>query len=147
MPRRHFTVGEVEKLIPALERIFVRVLQLRAGLRAMEQKLDRAGIRVTREEVLENDTGPAEVRQAKAVFRGYYEVLSETIDQVRALGGEVKDIEMGLVDFFGRRGKDEILLCWKLGEKQIGYWHAVDAGFSSRRPLDEQISRPPQRLD
>ena len=44
IPRGHFTVGEVEALIPSLERIFVQVLQLRAGLRALGQKLDRAGV-------------------------------------------------------------------------------------------------------
>src|SRR5262249_25830490 len=42
MARTHFTVGEVEALIPTLEEIFLHVLQLRAGLRAVEEKLDRA---------------------------------------------------------------------------------------------------------
>jgi len=118
MARTHFTVGEVEELIPKLERIFTYVLQLRAGLRAME-----------------------------AVFRGFYEALSDEIENVRALGGQVKDIDSGLVDFPGRRGPEEILLCWKLGEKKIEFWHTVNGGFSSRRPIDEQIPRLPQRLD
>ena len=147
MARTHFTVGEVEELIPALEQIFTDVLQLRAGLRAVEEKLDRAGIKMSREDLLESDAGPLEVRQAKAVFRGFYEALSDEIDEIRALGGEVKDLESGLVDFPGRRGTDDILLCWKLGEKHIGFWHPVDAGFSGRRPIDEQIPRIPQRLD
>jgi len=147
MARTHFTVGEVEALIPALERIFVHVLQLRAGLRAMEEKLDRAGVRMSREDLLESDAGTPEIRQAKAVFRGYYEALSDEIDRVRALGGEVKDLDSGLVDFPSRRGGEEILLCWKLGEKSIDYWHTVDGGFASRRPIDEQVSRSPQRLD
>jgi hypothetical protein len=147
MARTHFTVGEVEALIPTLERIFVQVLQLRAGLRALEEKLDRAGVRMSRDDLLESDAGPLEVRQAKAVFRGYYEALSDEIERVRAVGGEVKDLESGLVDFPSRRGGDEILLCWKLGEKKIEFWHSVEGGFSSRRPIDEQISRSPQRLD
>jgi hypothetical protein len=87
------------------------------------------------------------VRQAKAVFRGFYEALSDEIDNIRTLGGEVKDLDSGLVDFPGKRGSEEILLCWKLGEKHIGYWHPVDAGFAGRRPIDEQIPRVPQRLD
>jgi hypothetical protein len=102
---------------------------------------------MSRDDLLESDSGPLEVRQAKAVFRGFYEALSDEIDNVRALGGEVKDLDTGLVDFPGRRGSEEILLCWKLGEKHIGFWHPVDAGFSARRPIDEQIPRLPQRLD
>jgi len=51
-----------------------------------------------------------------------------------------------LAAFSAERG-EEILLCWKLGEKSIGYWHAVDGGFASRRPIDAQISSAPSRLD
>ena len=147
MARTHFSVGDVEQLIPTLERIFTDVLQLRAGLRGVEEKLDRAGVRMKREDLLEGEGGTPEVRQAKAVFRGFYEALSDEIERVKALGGQIKDIESGLVDFPGRRGADEILLCWKLGEKQIRFWHTVDGGFASRRPVDEQIPRAPQRLD
>jgi hypothetical protein len=147
MARAPFTVAEVEALIPTLEEIFLHVLQLRAGLRAVEEKLDRVGVRMSREDLLESDVGPLEVRQAKAVFRGFYEALSDEIERVRALGGEVKDLETGLVDFPSRRGGEDILLCWKLGEKHIDFWHPVDGGFSARRPVDEQVSRSPQPLD
>ena len=147
MARSHFTVGDVEALIPALERIFVDVLQLRAGLRGIEEKLERANVRMSREELLESDDGPPDVRRAKALFRGYYETLSDAIDRVRALGGEVKDVEIGLVDFPSRRRGEEILLCWRLGEKQIGFWHSVEGGFAARRPVDEDVARAPQPLD
>src|SRR5262245_65541299 len=96
MARSHFSVGDVEALIPALERIFTDVLQLRAALRGIEEKLERAGVKMSREELLESDDGPLDVRRAKALFRGFYEALSDEIDQARALGGEVKDIELGL---------------------------------------------------
>ena len=151
-----FTVAEVEALIPALERIFVQVLQLRAGLRALGQKLDRAGVKPTRQDSLDSDEsefeseiddGPPAVRQAKAVFRGLDEALNDEIDRIRSLGGEVKDLELGLVDFPSTREGEDILLCWKLGEKSIGYWHAVDGGFASRRPIDAQITSVPSRLD
>jgi hypothetical protein len=148
MARSHFTVGEVEALIPDLEQIFVRVLQLRAGLRALNAKLDRAGVKAAEREVAESDeAGPPSVRQAKAVFRGLDEVLADELENVRALGGEVKDIELGLVDFPGVREGEEILLCWKLGEKSLDYWHAVDGGFASRRPIDEHVRASSSRLE
>ena len=149
MARAHFTVGEVEALIPALERIFVQVLQLRAGLRALGQKLDRAGVKPSSDGQVDSDleAGPMPVRQAKAVFRGLDEALSDEIERVRTLGGEVKDIDLGLVDFPSMRNGEEILLCWKLGEKSLGYWHSVDGGFASRRPIDAHVSNAPSRLD
>jgi hypothetical protein len=147
MARAHFTVDEVEALIPALEKIFVQVLQMRAGLRALGGKLDRAGVRPDRDEPDDIETGPPAVRQAKAVFRGLDEALSDELDRVRALGGDIKDVELGLVDFPGKRNGEDILLCWKLGEKSLGYWHPVDGGFASRRPVDAEIASAPSRLD
>jgi hypothetical protein len=160
MARGHFTVDEVEALIPSLERIFVQVLQLRAGLRALGQKLDRAGVKVSQrgsdaaepgDEGNEGsdavEAGSPAVRQARAVFRGLDEALTDELERVRALGGEVKDLDLGLVDFPSTRNGEDILLCWKLGEKSVGYWHSVDGGFASRRPIDAHVSSAPSRMD
>lgn len=157
MARRNYTAAQVEELIPGLERIFTQILQLRVGLRAIEQKLERAGVTVDLDEETQGDTKvasrtprppePPDIRHARAVFRGFYEALSDGLEQIRALGGEVKDLDLGLVDFPGRRGADDILLCWRLGEKRIEFWHPVDGGFANRRPLDERMPRTPPRLD
>lgn len=164
MARRLYTVAEVETLIPTLEGIFTQILQLRVGLRGIEQKLERAGVTIDAEDESDDesdDSGedaqlpsrsvkaqePPEVRRARAVFRGFYEALSDGLEHIRALGGEVKDLDMGLVDFPGRRGPEDILLCWRLGEKKIEYWHPVDGGFANRRPLDERIPGTSSRLD
>ncbi len=147
MARTHFTVGDVEALIPALERIFTDVLQLRAALRGIEIKLERANVRMSREELLESDDGPPDVRRAKALFRGFYEALSDEIEEVRALGGEVKDIETGLVDFPGappRRGDPALLAA---GRKDGRLLARVEAGFAGRRPIDDEVARAPQPLD
>jgi hypothetical protein len=147
MARVHFSVGEVEGLIPSLERICVHMLQIRAGLRGVENDLERANVHLSREELLESDDGTPEVRRLKALFRGFYEALSDEIDHVRDLGGEVKDVETGLVDFPSLRRGEEILLCWRLGEKKIGYWHTAESGFAGRRPVDEDVARAQESVD
>jgi hypothetical protein len=165
MTRKEYTVAEVEALIPTLEGIFTQILQLRVGLRAVEQKLERAGVSVEVDDEsgvdsegdLDDNRSAAraaaeasespQVRQARAVFRGFYEALSDGLEQIRALGGDVKDLDMGLVDFPGRRGDDVILLCWRLGEKTLGFWHPIDGGFANRKPLDERVPNTTSRLD
>jgi hypothetical protein len=141
MSRGHFTVGDVDALVPTLERIFRDVLQLRAALRGLENQLERANVRMSRDELLESDDGPPDVRRAKALFRGYYEALSDQLDCVRDLGGDVKDVETGLVDFPARRLGEEILLCWRLGEKKVGFWHPLEGGFAARLPVDQDVTR------
>jgi hypothetical protein len=147
MSRAHFTVGDVDALVPTLERIFRDVLQLRAALRGLESQLERANVRMSREELLESDDGPPEVRRAKALFRGYYEALSDQLDLVRDLGGDVKDVETGLVDFPSRRLGEDILLCWRLGEKKVGFWHPLEGGFAARQPVDHEVRRTAQPSD
>ncbi len=69
---------------------------------------------------------------------------------VRGLGGEVKDVEIGPGRFpVGAAVARRSLLCWRLGEKKVGFWHSVDGGFAGRRPVDEDVapasaSRGPQ---
>jgi hypothetical protein len=148
MPRRYFSVLEVEQLIPTLERTFIHILQLRAALRQQEQALEKAGVRVNRDLLDEDDPRDRlDVRHAKGLFRGYYEALGEELSSIKSLGGEVKDMDTGLVDFPGKRGDEEILLCWRLGEQRLGYWHTAEAGFAGRRPIDDQVPREPTRLD
>lgn len=57
------------------------------------------------------------------------------IHRVESLGCIVKDIDLGLVDFPSTRGGEPIYLCWKAGETRVSHWHALDEGFSERKPL------------
>ena len=50
-------------------------------------------------------------------------------------GALVKDLDEGLVDFPAQREGEEVLLCWRLGEDEISFWHGLEEGFSGRRPL------------
>src|SRR5690348_3014696 len=105
MPRRYFSVAEVERLIPMLEGIFLQVLQLRAALRLQEQALERAGVRLSRQVLDDDSTGGGttsgsggarerpEVKRPKALFRAYYQALAEELARVSELGGEVKDLD------------------------------------------------------
>lgn len=63
------------------------------------------------------------------------------IARIEAFGCIVKDIDLGLLDFPSMRGDEAVYLCWKAGEQFVTHWHAVDEGFSSRRPIDRLIDR------
>lgn len=61
--------------------------------------------------------------------------------QLNASGAMLKDLESGLVDFFGERAGDVILLCWRQGEApRIQYWHTLEGGFAGRQPVDALIT-------
>jgi hypothetical protein len=66
----------------------------------------------------------------------------DSIAEISAIGVQVKDLEMGLLDFPCKVESGEIvLLCWKLGETAITHWHGLEEGYAGRKPIDERIQR------
>jgi hypothetical protein len=61
--------------------------------------------------------------------------VARCVEAIHELGGLVKDLDRGLVDFPARRGDEDVLLCWQLGEETIEHWHGLEEGFAGRRPL------------
>jgi hypothetical protein len=61
--------------------------------------------------------------------------LARCIERLHALGVQVKDVQHGLLDFPARRGDEEVLLCWHVGEDEVAHWHGLEDGFAGRKPL------------
>jgi len=61
--------------------------------------------------------------------------------EIDAIGVQVKDLDMGLLDFPCVVDDQIVLLCWKLGEDKIEYWHGVEEGYRGRKRIDERILR------
>jgi hypothetical protein len=65
----------------------------------------------------------------------------DTLAEIDEIGVQVKDLEQGLLDFPCVLDGKTVLLCWKLGEKEIGYWHAPEDGFEARKPVDARFGK------
>ncbi|MDQ3957053.1 MAG: DUF2203 domain-containing protein [Actinomycetota bacterium] len=61
--------------------------------------------------------------------------VAELIERLEEWGLELRDVSTGLVDFPAVLHGEEVFLCWRLGEPEIGYYHPRDEGFGGRRPL------------
>ncbi len=66
----------------------------------------------------------------KAILAFYKE-----IDEFEELGVLIKSLDEGLIDFPSKRFGTEVWLCWKVGEKNIKFWHGKNEGFNGRKPL------------
>ena len=65
----------------------------------------------------------------------------DALAEIDSIGVQVKDINIGLLDFPCEVDGQIILLCWKLGEQSITHWHGTQEGFAGRKPIDERIAR------
>jgi hypothetical protein len=140
MARRYYTVDEVDALLPRVTALLAQAALLRAQLRPIFQRLDAAGVAPRRSDFDVGGEGqaltPAQLTD-RGAFKGLLETLNDTIAQVNTLGGELKDLDDGLVDWRARSGDQEVWLCWRMGEPKLGFWHPIDAGFNARRPISE----------
>ncbi len=65
----------------------------------------------------------------------------DALAEIDSIGVQVKDLNIGLLDFPCQVDGRIVLLCWKLGEKSITHWHGTEEGFAGRKPIDDRIAR------
>jgi hypothetical protein len=63
--------------------------------------------------------------------------LAGVVEELDALGLQVKDLDRGLIDFPAQHPEsgETVLLCWELGEDSVVYWHGLEEGYAGRKPL------------
>jgi hypothetical protein len=55
------------------------------------------------------------------------------------MGAVIKDPQIGLIDFYGRVDGNVVWLCWKYGEEEVTYYHALDEGFAGRKEIGASV--------
>lgn len=142
---RLFTLEEANDLVPTLQMEFGRVARLRAELGPLIESVGGAEAAV---EILQKGKRPARGRETEAErLRSVAAEITAAVERVNALGCLVKDLDMGLVDFFSMQGTDPVFLCWQFGEPAITHWHAMDEGYSNRRPIEGAEVEMPEFLN
>ena len=127
-----FTREEAEKTLP-LVRVIVRdIVQDYDTFNRKSQVLNAVTARMTakptkddlrEQQVLEEEVGGIKKRIAEAAL------------ELEKLGIELKDCQLGLVDFPAKVGDDVAYLCWKYNEDKIAFWHGLSEGYAGRKPL------------
>jgi len=131
-PVRHFTPDEanaaLEQVRPLVEQLVAQRAEHMAALERQEE-LER--------KIRGNGGGipPAQLAEATAEVDAVARRLAKLVDEIAGHGAEVKDLDTGLIDFPALRNGETVLLCWRLGEDEIGFWHGTDDGFAGRKPL------------
>lgn len=126
---KSFTVDQANATLPLVRKIVADVVRQHAAWREKILELDLASSNA-QAEGFHADAARLE-REVQALARE----IAGFQRELEALGIELKDPRLGLVDFPGELGGRRILLCWRLGEPEVQFWHEVDAGYAGRQPL------------
>jgi hypothetical protein len=143
MATRTFTLAEAQRLLPILESLLKTAINSKQLIEEVDSELQDLGHRIflnggTLVNVLEVARRKSE--REKAVQRA-----KDAVAEIHATGVQVKDLDIGLLDFPCKVEGEIILLCWKLGEEKIAHWHSPEEGFAGRKPIDERIERAGKR--
>lgn len=138
MPR-YFRLEQAERLLPELEGLMREARELEARYRQADSEwressgrlLMLGGVMPDRRKLLAQ-RGRRDALEAR---------LGELVQAIQSRGCLVKDLELGLVDFPTLLRGEEVLLCWRLGEPSIAYWHGLEEGYRGRKPIDEEFRR------
>ena len=83
------------------------------------------------------DVDEEEARRLRLRMQGVIDQMTAAVARIDTLGITLRDIERGLIDFPALVTGRQVWLCWQLGETDVAFWHDLETGFGSRRPLIE----------
>lgn len=133
MEMKWFTLEEANALLPTIGEELAAVQSIAKEYEERYKRLiqlkEKAGIRRDEQSdpffTLECELEFSQI-EARAIIRS-----------IHRKGAQLKDLDMGLIDFPAILNGEEVLLCWRQGEDRITHWHGFNDGFYGRRPLNE----------
>ncbi|MBZ5681796.1 MAG: DUF2203 domain-containing protein [Acidobacteriia bacterium] len=139
MSDRTFTLDEAQSLLPVLESLLRTAIAGKKLMDEVDAEMQAMAHRVflnggTNLDIVALARRKAE--RAKAEQR-----VRDALAEIDSIDVQVKDLNIGLLDFPCEVEGQIVLLCWKLGEAAITHWHGTEEGFAGRKPIDERIPR------
>ena len=128
-----FTTEEANELLPVLSDL----------LRDLQRKRDKVveiEVQIDALELIKETQDNASAREQEQLIEKHRKAVAEfyeTVDEIHSHGCLLKDIDLGLIDFYGVVEGRIVCLCWRLGEEGIRFWHDVKEGYANRQALDE----------
>jgi hypothetical protein len=139
MSSRTFTLDEAQDLLSVLESLLRKALDGKKLIESVDAEMQAVAHRVFLNGGMSLNV--VHLARRKAEREKTFQRVKDAMDEIDAMGVQVKDLDIGLLDFPCEVDGQIVLLCWKLGEKTITHWHGVSEGFAGRKPVDSRISK------
>jgi len=134
---RTFTLREAQSMLPVLESLLRKSIEAKSLIDEIDQEFAELS-----ERIFLNGGTMVDVRACmarKAQREKAIQTAKDTLSEINAIGVQVKDLEIGLLDFPCKVDGEIVLLCWRMGEPTITHWHGTEEGYSGRRPIDGRM--------
>ena len=129
---RIFTLSEANASLEACQRLLASLRETRTRIVALQARVDIEELTAS---------GPSRDQAAiEALLRDIEKdahAFHQMMEEMNSIGCELKDLEKGLIDFYGMRANEMIFWCWKEGEQKISHWHTLESGFQGRQQIED----------
>src|ERR1700719_2077953 len=139
MSARTFTLDEAKMLLPVLESLLRTAISGKKLMEEVDGELQELSHRIFLNGGTHVDV--VAVAQRKAERAKAEQRAKDALAEIDSIGVQVKDLDIGLLDFPCEVDGSIVLLCWRVGEHSITHWHSTEEGFAGRKPIDERIAR------
>jgi len=134
-----FTLGEAQTLLPVLEALLQRARGAALKAAGIELEMQRLSHRIFLAGGMHVDV--VVVARRRAEWDKATQETKDTLAEIEAIGVEVQDLQEGLLDFPCQVDGKVVMLCWRMGEAAILYWHEMEEGAEKRQPVDSRFGK------
>lgn len=128
-----FTPQEASRLLPDIKPKVKELVERKKAIAKLHDEIEKYNLIGFR---------TSEVAERAAQLDALVEDMTRKIAELEDLGVQVKDLDLGLVDFPAERYGEKVLLCWRYGEAEVSFWHKPNEGFNGRKSLKLQLIQP-----
>jgi hypothetical protein len=141
-----FTLDEAQSVLPVVESLLNRALEAKRAAGDLQEEIGNLARRIFVSGGMFLDINAAQKR--KVALEALVQRAKDAIEEIDAIGVQVKDPDIGLLDFPCLLEGETVLLCWKRGEPRIEFWHRIEDGFAGRQPIDARFGPiSPEKLN
>ena len=126
-----FTVNEANELLPHLTSQIQDLQARRSAILSMEVEIDTLEMILDKDE---NGQSPA-LNQKLEEYQTLVSQFYAIVDEIHSYGCLLKDVSLGLVDFYSLYQGRMVYLCWKIGDSEVSHWHEIGSGYAFRQPI------------
>ncbi len=128
-----FTVDHANRTLPLVRRIVEDIVREHRRWQEAIVELDLlvSGVRAD----LPDPRAAALEREIQSIAKD----IDQFQGELESLGIQLMDRRIGLIDFPSEMDGRRVLLCWRLGEPSVQYWHDEQSGYAGRQPLSPTL--------
>jgi hypothetical protein len=129
-----FTLKEANDILPQLTPKLQELRATREVILKLEVEIDTLELLADKNS---NESLPPSVSKKVEEYTKLVNRFYALIDEIHETGCILKDVDIGLVDFYTLYKGKVVYLCWRLGEPEVGFWHDIGSGYSNRQKLED----------